>query len=170
LAAMINIYDNTHNWFPHLAPVINVINNNGRIFVAEHNAVIVCYKNNTLIPGCHFFKGLGPASANMFFDVGCLNMFELIEDKKKRFEAVESFGYNKGFFKAVTLSFKLNRVYAHGYARNILAPWTGLSFSQKIRYLLALLAVDIFFILKYPYYSKKRKEYREKKAKSYEDK
>ncbi|MDR1941656.1 MAG: glycosyltransferase [Endomicrobium sp.] len=155
---MTNIYDNIPNWFPHLAAVFKTINNNGKVYISQHNIITSGVNNNNKgISVNHIMNDLAPAQKNLFFEVAFLKSLEMIKDKKLRSAVVENFAPGYSFFKAILNTFKKNRIELNNYAGNLLAPWTVFNLSQKIRYLIALLCLDILFILKYPRYYRKRK-------------
>jgi len=157
---MINVYDNIPNWFPHLAVAIRIFNQKGRIFVPEHNIVITGFENIVSFEKkLKYYPKLSKRNTHTFFAVGFLNTMELIEDKRQRFEAVEHYHDSiKSFFLAIMSDYKFNRVFLNNYTRNISEPWAVFSFTQKVRFVLAILCLDILFFIKYPRYYFKRKK------------
>ncbi len=165
---ILNIYDNIHNWFPHLAAVYAVVNKGGSVYNVSKN-IVLGRNSNKNSDGYNLENKLNPAQANMFFEVGYLSSLEMIKDKKLRALAVENYALGQSFFSAIFDNFKKNFVYLHAYPKNFTAPYSSFNLSQKIRYIAAILLSGLSYILKYPKYAL-RKKMMEKYTKNKNDK
>lgn len=153
---MLNIYDNIHNWFPHLAAVYAVVNKGGRVYNVSKNIVLGRNSHKTL-GICDLETNLNPSQANMFFEVGYLSSLEMIKDKKLRALAVENYAMGQSFFSAVFDNFKKNFVDMHAYPGNFTSLYSSLNLSQKLRYIAAILLSGLSYIIKYPKYALRKK-------------
>lgn len=157
---MANIFDNIPNWFPHLAVSVSIFNKSGRIFTPSANIVITGMENASSFE--HRLKKypyLSKRATHTFFAVCFFNIMELVENKKARYEAVEHYHDNiESFFWAIMSDYKFNTVFLGNYSRNIFEPLSVFSFTQKVRFIFAIICLNVLALLKYPrYYFKKKK-------------
>ena len=160
-AAIKNIYYNAENWFPHLAAVCEVINKNGKIRTLKNNLVITGKDQDfDRTFNNHADKTLALKSRLIFFEIGYLSSLSLINDPKKRTEAVEDYGVNNhSFFDNMMGLAKRNLIYHRNSLRNYMQVFYVCNFWQKVRFCCAIIIVHLRFCLLYPKYNKRKKEH-----------
>ena len=159
-AAIKNIYYNAENWFPQTAAVCEVINKNGKICSIKNDLVITGSQDYDPTFANKLDKALAWKSKLIFFEVGYLGSLFLIDDPKKRAEAVEHFCTNNHSFLYNMLTVcKQNIIENKNDIKNYAVIFRVCNFWQKIRFLLALIIANLRFLLLYPKYNKRRKKY-----------
>ncbi len=134
--------------FPHLSLICSLINN-GKI---ENRAIV----SKGIVNKDNFFgaytRGLTSTSnsiKNTLWITGFINSIQLIEDPKIRTKILDTLIIRPfKFFSVISAEFKRNRLYGGNSFRNICEVFCGISFGQKIQFLLALVWLDIVYFIK----------------------
>lgn len=160
---LMRMHFNVQNHFPQLAPAAQVFNNNGSIYISQHNLVTFGKNDNNPAIWWQETQPLPPTYKYRKWDPSYLNSLELFTDKPFRTQAVEAFAMEKGFSYGVQKMLKKNFIFSENFFRNIADPWNVMSSWQRVRYAINVL---FFFLIKLPFkylrYNKMRKEYRKK--------
>lgn len=154
---LINIHYNISTWFPHMAAICEVFNRNGKIKTLDKNIVISGKENNKGIEYHRRTEGINYRSRMQFFEVGYLKTLIMLKDKKLRAQAAEYFAISGSFFIKISNTFKKNLTEYENNIANYLEVMPSLNLWQKMRFLTAITFNHIIFLLKYPYYRKKKK-------------
>lgn len=143
-----NAYTNIPFMFPHLAVACNIINNNGKFFLPAKDLIPKIGADRT---PCEVLYLKGSDSAyktemvrNMFWGVGFINSVQLIKDRKLRASILNN-SSNSGFFSFIFTRFRDNKRHYKGNSRNTHLVWCCLNFPQKIKFLIALLLINILY-------------------------
>lgn len=140
--AIINSLDNIHNFFPHLAFVAKIINENKRVFHCSSNIVdmgIINFNPGSYIRGCQSDE-IPKDRRDMFWTVGYLSSIQLISDRKKQIEIID--GLRHGYDSLYSLFFwkiYTNYVYYNDSYNNLFKMFRNLSFKQRIMFILAFI-------------------------------
>lgn len=159
-SAIKNIYYNAESWFPHLAAICEVINNDGKICTLKNDLILTGGQSfdTTFVKKAD--KTLALKSRMIFFEIGYFENLSLLKDPKKRAAAVEDFCANgRSFFRNISDVCKQNIIEHNNYIKNYATIFTVCNFWQKIRFLFALILTNIRFYLLYPKYAKIQKKY-----------
>ncbi len=118
---LMNMYNNIPNMFPHLALISEILNKQGRIFLAQGEIMDVCTFDAATSGDEHNTRGsqtyAPDAVTHMFWTVGFLNSTGMIQDKKLRAYILDHVG-NHGFFGFIWSSFRKNYTHYGGYVPN----------------------------------------------------
>ncbi len=161
---LMNIYYNTHNWFPHLGAVCAAINKKLSIKVISDNIVLTGKNDNHA--GLEYHRKSAEIAypyKMQFFEVGYLKSLAMLQDSSIRYRACERFlGREKSFWCAVQETFKVNLIEYKNNFQNYSSATLPMSFWQKIRFWTAIIYNHLLFVLLYPKYLKKINKFKQK--------
>ena len=136
-----NAYANIYNSFPHQALVCECVNKNKEFFVSNYPILIQNidkgenmgykrgYKENIHFRIAHF---------SLFS--GMVNSFQMIKDKKIRNKCCSTLYLGRNFYGSMRYFLKTNGIYSY----NVCDIFNGVSFINKIIFLLAMMAHVVF--------------------------
>lgn len=161
---MLNIYINIPNWYPHLAPVIKALNEGRKIITLKKNFVII----NPESDGYNIFKklqGIFPDAKNLFTHAAYLNTVSLLKPSLRK-EVMENFqACEYGFFKQAFYYFKQNAIENDACLKNVISPFPYFTSSQQLRWILAYVAFNADYLIRYFHFQKRIKAYKQKFSK-----
>lgn len=137
-----NVYCNIYSGFPHIPIMISLINNNKTIHIASRNII---HQNmlNEFTRGCNDEIHFRQAISHLFPDF--INSFQLIKDKKLRRKCCNVLWIEKSFYFSMKVFWKSDALYKY----NICDIFNGLSYRQKLQFIIAGIQVLIENILKF---------------------
>lgn len=158
--AIKNIYYNAKNWFPHLAAVCEIVNKEGKIHALKNNLILAGKQVADPTFSMKSDKTLAPKTRLIFFEIGYLASLSMLNDAKKRADAVEHFCVNSHSFLHNIMSVcKQNIIENEDCFNNYAQLFDVCNFWQKIRLCFAIIVTHLRFYLLYPKYNKRRKNY-----------
>ena len=95
-----------------------------------------------------------------FFEVCYLKSLGMLEDKKLRAQACEEFASGK-FFTDILNTFKKNVIEYDNCITNYTAPYQVLNTWQRVRFVIAIILIYVFYFALYPKYRKRKKRFLE---------
>jgi len=150
-----NIYDNIRFLFPHLAVFAWNINKNNRIFIPQNDTIIQVINpedNRTVFNRGLEAEFLPEPRRNILWLVGYINSIELINDKKVQNETIEGCRhYHKSLYELFKTFMIQNKYDRNNYGYNFSQIFRLLNFSQRLRFILAYLRVNLS-LKNYKYY------------------
>lgn len=143
---MQNIMYNISNMFPHLILGISIINKKGSIHKCKHQIIT---PDRIVQDYNRGFNNAHPYYQNMFWVVGFINTCQYIQDKHTKDFVINNFKPQKSnFFTTISTEFKYNSLIYNNFIKNILDVFAGLNFYQRIQFLLAIVWLNIIYIVK----------------------
>lgn len=143
-----NMYDNIRFMFPHLAIMAKIINENKETFIVTKNIVEIGVNPELEMTYVRDrdVSTVPLSRKKMFWSVGFFNSIELITDRKNQISIIDNLKhFHKNLFELFMSIIIYNNLYENGYSYNLSQIYRILSFSQKIRFILAFIAVKLSF-------------------------
>ena len=143
---MQNVMYNISNMFPHLILGISIINKKGSIHICKHQIIT---PDRIVQDYNRGFNNSHPYYQNMFWVVGFINTCQYIQDKHTKDFVINNFKPQKSnFFTTISTEFKYNSLIYNNSIKNTLDVFAGLNFYQRIQFLLAIVWLNIVYIVK----------------------
>lgn len=127
-------YYNLFTSFPHFSLIAKIINEERKIYIPEQPIVAQgCKNGDAFTRGTRASRHFIQEHSNLF--LGYVLSFNLIKDKKIRYEAFDHLVLGRSFLYSYLLFFKQNK----NYIPNLIIFFLPLNIRQKICYLICLL-------------------------------
>lgn len=143
-----NMYDSISVMFPHLAIIAKVLNDKKLFFIPAKDIVLAGINpehNSAMTRGVEK-ENLPESRRKILWSVGYFASTELIKDKKLRSQIIEG---TRHFHKSLYDLFKTfmvkNKVLHKNYFYNFHRIFRMLNFTQKIKFILAFLEINLSF-------------------------
>lgn len=133
---MSNIESNIMYSFPHLALGCSLLNHHKQFYIPERS-IIIQNVNMEFTKGIRDEIHFRQAHVNLFS--GYINSYQMIKDKKLRKKCCDVLWVGKSFYYSMKEFFRTNGLFPY----NISDVFWGISFSQKIWFVLAFLRICI---------------------------
>ncbi len=144
---ILNAYMNIYNTYPHSAIVCYLINKGELNFSVINQQIVVQNWYRTILD---FQKGtdakfLHHKQKHIEYMVAFINTYKMINDKKYRYKCNENLWLGKSFFYSAYRVWQKNK----DYFPNLLDFFLGISFAQKIQFILVPIFGPVYYKLKY---------------------
>lgn len=142
-----NMLDNLHNLFPQLALIAKNINDESSMYFPKNQYVNIGlddFSSASYVRG--LYKEQVPKDRqDIFFTVGYLSSVQLIKDRKKQIQIINDYRHSyKSLYSLFKAKILKNKVCYKSSVNNLHKMQKNLSFSQKIKFLFALIEVYLF--------------------------